>query len=79
MTAELQQRVNIILLSFISVMLTAFAALLWAFYGSLPQDVSRIREDVSDIKAKQGALAQVQDARMARMEKDLDKLEARVR
>lgn len=75
MSTEMEQRLNTILLGFISVVVTCFATLWWSFYGSLPNDVAHIREDVSVIRSQQGALAQMQDQRMARMEKDIDRLE----
>lgn len=78
MTYELQQRLNTFLLAFISVMISAFAALWWGFYGSLPSDVRDIREDVSVIRSQQGSLAEMQDARFRRVERDLDRLERAV-
>lgn len=79
MTADLQARLNTWLLAFISIMVTAFATLWWALFGNLPADVQRIREDISVIKNQQGAIAQLHDARMQRIEKDVERLERSLR
>ena len=79
MTFETRAQLNTILLGFISVMVPAFAALVWKFYGGLPEAVNQIRQDVSDIKGQQGRLAEMQDQRFRHLEKDVDRLEAKVR
>jgi hypothetical protein len=77
MTIELQQRLNTFLLGFISVALATLGALIWNFYGGLPGDVAKIREDVTTIKNRQADFAEMHDQRFKRIEKDIDKLERR--
>ena len=79
MSDAMRAQLNTILLAFISVMVPAFAALVWKFYGGLPEAVNQIRQDVSDIKGQQGRLAEMQDQRFRHIEKDLDRIEAKVR
>ena len=75
----MRQQLNTFLLALLSLMVPAFAGLLWSFYGGLPEAVAQIRSDVSVIKSQQGQIAEMQDARFRRVEKDIDKIEAKLR